>query len=224
MSNSNLEMNKVFAAILVAGIIAMLSGFIAEITTEKESPQKDAVTIEGVADDSGGSAAVVEMPQPILAMIATAKVSDGEALGKACAACHNFGKGDAPKVGPTLWGVVGRKRASMPGFAYSDAMVAMGKSWTYEDLNRFLWSPKKFVPGTKMGFAGFKKAEDRAAVIAWLRTLGDAPLPSAGEIAQEQKDLAPPEAAGKPADKGAVAGNKAAEGKAAAPAKEPVKK
>ena len=219
MSSSNLELNKVFAAILVAGIVAMFAGFIAEITTEREPMQKDAVTIEGASDDAGG-AAVVEMPQPILAMIATAKASDGETLGKACAACHSFGQGEPAKVGPNLWGVVGRKRASMPGFSYSDAMTAMGKSWTYEDLNRFLWSPKKFVVGTKMGFAGFKKAEDRAAVIAWLRTLGGAPLPSASEIAEEQKDLAPPAPAAKPADKGAVAGGKAAAAPAAkAPAK-----
>lgn len=193
--SSNLETNKIFAAILVAGIVAMLAGFVAELLTEHHELEKDAVTIEGAAEEGGGSAAAA-MPEPILAMIASADAAQGEKLSKACAACHSFDKGGATKVGPNLWGVVGRKKAAHEGFAYSEAMVKHGGAWSYAELNHFLWAPKKFVPGTKMSFMGLKKPEDRAAIIAWLRTLADSPPPppSAAEIQAEAVELAPPPA------------------------------
>lgn len=196
MSSHNLESNKIFAAILVAGIVAMLAGFVAETIMEPNELKKDAVTIEG-ADQGGGDVAAVEMPEPVLALIAAADVTKGQNIAKACAACHSFGKGEGAKVGPNLWGIVNRKRASMAGFSYSDAMTAKGGEWTYEDLNRFLWSPKKFVAGTKMGFIGLKKPDERAAVIAYLKTLADTPAadPTKDQIDQEAKDLAPPAAA-----------------------------
>ena len=73
-------------------------------------------------------------------------------------------------------------------------MVEHGGSWTYTELNRFLWKPKKFAPGTKMNYVGLKSPEDRAAMIAWLRNNSDSPrpLPSDAEITAEQAQLAPP--------------------------------
>ena len=73
--------------------------------------------------------------------------------------------------------MVGRARASVPGFAYSDPMKAKGGEWTVEDLNKFLTSPKDFVQGTKMNFPGFSKGSQRADVIAYLNSLADNPQP-----------------------------------------------
>jgi cytochrome c len=191
--SSNLESNKIFAAILIAGITAMFGGFLARELVYPHELEMDAVMIEGTAVEGGASAGPA-MPEPILNLIATADVAKGEKLSKACAACHSFEKGEPAKVGPNLWNVVGGPRGVHP-FAYSEDMKKKGGSWSYNDLNHFIWKPKSFVAGTKMTFVGLKKPEDRAAVIAWLRTKADSPhaLPSAGEIAQEAKELAPPE-------------------------------
>jgi cytochrome c len=91
--------------------------------------------------------------------------------------CHNFQKGGPNAVGPNLYGIVGRPRASAPGFAYSDAMKAKGGEWTIDDLNKFLTNPREFVPGTKMTFAGLPRESQRADVIAYLNTLADNPKP-----------------------------------------------
>jgi cytochrome c len=200
MSAPNLETNKIFAAILIAGIAAMFSGFIAEILTKQHMPEKDAVTIEGEVADTGGAAAPAG-PQPILAMIATADIAQGEKLSKACAACHSFDKGGINKVGPNMWAIVNAKKGHIDGFAYSEALLATGGKWNYQSLNKFLWSPKKYAPGTKMSYAGMKKPEDRAAMIAWLRTLADSPaaLPSQADIDAEMAELAPPPPAAPPA-------------------------
>lgn len=193
---AGLELNKIFASVLVAGITAMLAGFIAEETTVSHPIDKDAVAIEGAAEAGGGEAAAQAGPQPILALISAADIAQGEKISKACAACHSFEKGGAVKVGPDLWGVLGRAKGGVPGFAYSDGMKAKGGRWGYEDLNHFLWKPKSFVEGTKMTFVGLKKSEDRAALIAWLRTMSDSPAapPSQGEIDAEAAELSPPPA------------------------------
>jgi cytochrome c len=208
---SSMELNKIFAAVLVAGIVAMLSGFVAELLTESHEMEKDAVAIEGEAEAGGAAAAAG--PEPIMSLIAAADVAQGEKLSKACAACHTFGQGEASKLGPNLYGIVGKKKAA-GDFAYSEAMVAHGGTWSYSELNHFLWAPKKFVPGTKMAFIGLKKPEDRAAMVAWLRTLGGSlGAPSQGEIDAEIKELAPPAVEVTPAE--------AAAEPAAAPAEAP---
>lgn len=200
----NLESNKIFAAILIAGITASFSGFVAHKLVHEGELKENAYKIEGVAEEAGaGGPAAPANPEPILAMLAAADVAKGEKIGKVCATCHNFTKGGANAIGPDLYGIVGRAKAGHEGFAYSDAMKAKGGNWTMSDLNHFLWKPKSFVEGTKMTFVGLKKPEDRAAVIAWLRTLSDSPaaLPSAGEIEKEKAELAPP-AAAEPAKEG----------------------
>lgn len=210
-----MEFNKIFAAILIAGIIAMLGGFVAKQLVHPHKLEKDAFAIEAAEDAGAGGPAAAAGPEPIMAMIAAADAAKGEKLSKACAACHTFTKGGPAGVGPNLWGVVGGPKDHMPGYAYSGALLEVGaKNWTYEELNKFLYKPKAYAPNTKMGFAGLKKGEDRAALIAWLRNQADAPkaLPTDAEIAAEQADLG-----------GAAAGDKAAappaeQGGGAAPA------
>ncbi|MCB1532736.1 MAG: cytochrome c family protein [Alphaproteobacteria bacterium] len=199
---SSFEFNKIFAAVLVAGIVAMLGGFVAELLMHPHELEKNAVEIDGGPVASGGGAAEA-MPEPILSLIADADIAKGEKLSKACAACHSFESGGPAKVGPNLYGVVGRAKGSKAGFEYSAGMKAVGGSWTYADLNKFLWKPKKFVADTKMNYIGLKKPEDRAAMIAWLRTLGSsAALPTQGQIDAEMAELATPEAE-EPASEGA---------------------
>jgi len=171
------EFNKIFAAILVAILVAMLSGFIAHKVVEPEELEKNAYVVEGVgvAPASGGVAAPAG-PAPIAPLLAKANVEAGEKTARVCGTCHSFGKGEAAKIGPNLYGIVGSKHAHMAGFDYSDAMKAMTGDWTFDELNEFLFSPRAHVPGTKMTFAGLKNDQDRANVIAWLRTLSDSPV------------------------------------------------
>ena len=94
-----------------------------------------------------------------------------------CAVCHTFDKGGKNLVGPNLWGVVGRPRASESGFTYSDAMKAKGGTWTVPDLMQFIANPKAFIPATAMTFTGIPRAGERADVVAYLNSLADNPAP-----------------------------------------------
>ena len=109
-----------------------------------------------------------EKPIDLATLMKAADVDRGAKVFKKCASCHTIGKGEASKVGPNLFGVVGRKKAAFAGFAYSDAMKAKGGSWDVESINTFVTKPKDFVPGTKMAFPGLKKPQDRADVILFL--------------------------------------------------------
>lgn len=192
-----MEFNKIFAALLVAGIVAMLSGFVAKKLTTAHELEENAYKIEGVETAAGGGSKKVKLAEPVLAMIADADVARGQKVSKACAACHTFDNGGANGVGPNMWNIIGRAKDSVGGFTYSGTLKEQGgNTWTYAELNKFLWKPKKYAPGTKMNYIGLKKPEDRAAMIAWLRTLAPSPkpLPSTAEIAAEEKELAPPEA------------------------------
>lgn len=168
----NMETNKIFAALLVAGIVAMLGGFVSKQIFHHAPLEENAFPIEVAETTAAGGAATPAGPEPIAELLATADPAEGEKLSKVCAACHTFDNGGAAKVGPNLFQVVGGKHAHMQGFAYSDAMKAKaGETWTHEALNEFLWNPRKALPGTKMVYAGMKKPEQRAAMIKWLETL-----------------------------------------------------
>ncbi len=190
-----MEFNKLMAAVLVAGIIASLSGFISGKFYHAYELHEDAVPVEGAAD-AGGAAQKEKLPEPILALIAGADLERGEKLFRACAACHSPTKGGPHGTGPNLWNVANHDIAAKDDFSYSDVMAEMPGEWGYLELNKFLWKPKWYVPGTKMNYIGLKKPEDRAAMIAWMRTLTDnpAPLPTEADIAAELALLAPPPA------------------------------
>lgn len=189
-----MEFNKIFAAILVAGIVASLSGFISEKLYHEEPLEEMAYPIEAADAATAGAPKKKDMPQPILAMLAGADIAKGEKITKVCHACHSFNKGGPNATGPNLWNVTTRGHADQADFDYSAAMSEhKGQPWSYEALNHFLWKPKKVIPGTKMNFIGLKKATDRADVIAYLRTLDDnpLPLPTDKEIKAEEAALSP---------------------------------
>jgi cytochrome c len=195
---NSFEFNKIFAAVLVAGITAMLGGFIAGKIVHPDLKGEDAVPIEGIESAGGGGAAAgPKGPEPIMALIATADIAKGEKLSKACAACHSFDKGGPNKVGPNLYAVMGGPLAHIAGFEYSVALKEHGGTWDYDAMNHFLYKPKDYIKGTKMNYAGLKKPEDRAAIIAWLRTQGSSgyALPTDAQIAAEAAALAPPPSA-----------------------------
>lgn len=194
----NMKSNMAFAALLSAGLLAMVAGKVAHYSVMPEHLEKDAVTVEATESAGAGGGAAVAMPEPILALIAKADIEKGKGIAKACAACHHIEKGGPNGVGPGLYGVVGNKKMTHPDYAYSGTLDKQGgDTWTYEELNKFLFKPKGYDKDTKMTFGGIKKGEDRAALIAYLRTMDDSPQaePSAGDIEKEAKDLAPPEAA-----------------------------
>jgi cytochrome c len=109
----------------------------------------------------------------------------GEKSAQKCAACHTFDKGGRALVGPNLWGVVGRPKASVQGFNYSAALKAMGGNWAPDDIYHFIANPKGMIPGTAMTFAGIPRPSERADIIAFLNTKSDNPvqLPKAAEAA-----------------------------------------
>jgi cytochrome c len=175
----NLEFNKVFAALLVAGLVAMVSGILARALVEPEHLAENVIKLDtSVLGNATAGAPEAEAPLPPIApLLASADPAAGEAVSKKCAACHNFVEGAGTKVGPDLYNIVGRERASMD-FAYSSAMAEhKGEKWDFETLNAFLHNPKKVIPGTKMNFAGLAKESDRANLLAWLRQQSHDPVP-----------------------------------------------
>ncbi|MEZ5871511.1 MAG: cytochrome c family protein [Nitratireductor sp.] len=170
-------------AMAVLGTVFVLFGvsLISESLFHSEAPETPGYAI-AAAEASHGESASAESSgpayDPVTPLLASADVAAGETVAKKCASCHSFEKGGPNKVGPGLYGVVERPIASHEGFSYSAALAeyGAGKTWTYEELNGFLWNPKKHIKGTAMGFAGLKKTEDRANIIGWLRAQADAPV------------------------------------------------
>jgi cytochrome c len=111
------------------------------------------------------------------ALLGAADPAAGEKVFGKCKACHSAEQGGPNKVGPHLWNVVGRDKASVGDFSYSEALSELEGAWSYENLYKFLKSPKDYAPGNKMTFGGLKKSEDRADVIAYLREHSDSPPP-----------------------------------------------
>lgn len=183
----NMDLNTIFAAILIAGIIAMLASFVSRKITIPYFPAEEAFPIEVAEVSIGGAPAKPAGPDPILAMLSAADLEKGQSLAKQCAACHDFSQGGPNRIGPNLYGIVGAPKGFADGFAYSDALIEKGGEWTYQNLNHFLWKPKDYMPGTKMNYIGMRKPADRAALIAWMRTQGSNgyPLPTEAEIAAE---------------------------------------
>lgn len=172
------EVNKVVAAVLLAGLIAMTFGIFSRTLVHPEVPDTLAYAVE-VPEGAETEKAPEEPkgPEPIVPLLAAASPEAGEKLTRQCAACHSFDQGGPNKVGPNLWNVVNRPIANHEGFSYSAALEDKGGEWTYEDLNHFIYDPREWAPGTKMNFAGMRKAEDRADLVAYLRSLSATPAP-----------------------------------------------
>ena len=173
------ELNKVAGAVLGIAMFAMgvniASGMIF-------APKK--IIVAGYELPGGevvaAAATSTVADEPIAVRLATADAARGEKAIAACKACHSFEKGGANKVGPMMWDVFDRAKASVAGFGYSAASKAKAsEKWGAEQLDAFLKNPKAYLPGTTMAYAGMARAEQRADVVAYLNSLSDAkkPLP-----------------------------------------------
>ena len=188
----DLKFNKVAAGFLLAALLAMAGYKLSEVLVPHQELAENAYPVEvQVASASTDAPAAPKGPEPVLALLASADVNAGIKTAKKCTACHVFDKGGKNKVGPGLWNIVNADKGAIDGYAYSAALAEMEGAWDYQALNAFLYKPKAYLAGTKMNFAGLKKPQDRANVIAYLRSLADAPvaLPSDVDIAAETSTL-----------------------------------
>ena len=174
---NSFELNKVLGAILGTCLITLALNIAAGAIFAPEKPAKPGYAIAVKAQGEGDKAAAKTPEEPMEAMMASASVEKGQATAKQCQACHTFEKGGPNRVGPNLWGIVGRPRASEAGFNYSAAMKAKGGTWTFGELYAFLANPRGYIPGTAMTFAGLTRGQQRADVIDYLHTLADNPEP-----------------------------------------------
>lgn len=172
------EFNKIAGAVLGTLLVTFGLGIVAEEIFHGEAPEKPGYAIEVAESEAEGEAAAPQAAVPIAALLQTADAARGQAAAKPCLACHTFENGGQNKVGPNLWNIVNRPIASHPGFAYSEAVKAKsGEQWSFEALNSFIQNPRAFAPGTKMTYAGMKKDETRADLLAYMRSLSDNPAP-----------------------------------------------
>jgi len=178
------ELNKILGAVLGTCLFLLALNIGASAVFTPQKPAKAGFEVAVQEHKPGEPQAPAAADEPIEKLLASATVDRGENSAKKCAACHTFGKGEPNRIGPNLYGVVGRPKAS-GAFDYSAALKSKGGNWTVEDLNAFLANPKGFVPGTKMTFAGVSRGSERADVIAFLNSKSDSPqpLPKAAEAA-----------------------------------------
>ena len=173
------EINKIIAAVLLIALIVIGIGKIADLAFKVDKPKISAYKIEIPEDPSSKKVKTekVEQKIDIGALLALGDINHGEKVFKKCAACHLVNKGGANKIGPALYGVLGRKVASIQDYKYSKAMSGYDKDWTFEEMNGYLKKPQSYIKGTKMAFAGLRKEKDRASVILYLNQNSDNPIP-----------------------------------------------
>lgn len=175
-----LEFNKAFAAVLTAGIAFSLAGFIGKLVVHPTTVSEPAIALgRDAVQQAATPAAAAPALDPIAPLLASANVDNGRQIAqRACASCHNFAQGGPSGVGPNLYGIVGRPHAAVQGFNYSAALRGLSdKPWDYESLNAFIAKPATAIPGTRMAFAGLSSTQQRADVVAYLRSLAESPQP-----------------------------------------------
>ncbi len=184
------EFNKIAGAVLFAALVVFGLGLLSDLIFEGGETEAPGYIIE-VAEAPAGKAPETDpamaaetseatAASPVLAMIGDMAADDGKKVAKKCVACHSFDEGGKNKVGPPLWGILNRAAGAGEGFRYSEAMKSFSENggvWDYAALDGFLADPKGNLSGTKMSFAGLKKEKDRAAILAYLRTLAGEPAP-----------------------------------------------
>jgi len=173
-------MNKIIVSIVLAVILIVGINKITDVIFYVEKPEKSAYQVSSIttvaSTTSTEESSASNGSGDIMALFASTNAAEGAKVFKKCAACHSISEGGGNKIGPALWGVLNRPIGSVPNYKYSKAMAAYGKKWSVEEMNGFLLKPKDWIKGTKMSYAGLKKAEDRAAVILYMNENTNSPL------------------------------------------------
>ena len=177
------DLNKILGALLATCLGVLTLNIAAGAIFTPPKLEKPGYAI-AVPEHPGAEAAKPEPAEPIAVRLASSDPQKGQAAAKQCAACHTFEKGGPNRVGPNLYGIVDRTKGTVAGFNYSAALKAKGGTWTYEDLDQFIASPRSYAPGTSMGYAGLTRGGQRADLINYLHSLSDnpAPLPKAADV------------------------------------------
>ena len=199
------EWNKIIGAVLGTAIFIFVIRLVAEKIYEPEVPAKPGYVVEGVAEAgaaAGGAAATAEEAMPDWGtVLASADAAAGKTVSVKCEQCHDTSSAKTSKIGPPLFGVVERPRASIAGFAYSAALKGKPGNWTYDELFKFIKAPGAYMAGTKMSFAGLRSEKDRINLIAYLRSNADSPaaIPAPAPKAAAPAAAAPAAAPAAPA-------------------------
>ena len=174
-------MNKIIVSIVFAIILVFGINKIADVIFFVKKPEKSAYQVAMTTTATSTTSAESSLDDAdsgnIMSLFASTSSADGAKIFKKCAACHSIAQGGGNKIGPALWGVLGRKAGIVSGYKYSKSMAAYGKPWSFEEMNGFLTKPKDWIKGTKMSFVGLKNAKERAAVILYMNENTDNPLP-----------------------------------------------
>ena len=174
------EINKIIAAILMVALLVIGLGKLSNVIFNVEKPEIVGFKVEEeISSEKIETAEKSEEPQKvdIANLISLGNLEHGEKVFKKCTACHMIAVDGKNKIGPNLWGVIGRKAASISDYKYSEAMIAYGKKWSFEEMNSYLIKPQAYIKGTKMAFAGLRKEKDRASVIIYMNKQSNNPLP-----------------------------------------------
>ena len=171
------ELNKIMGAVLGVLLFAVGLNIFSGILFTPKKPAIPGYDLPVPQEETAGGGQAQAQEQPLPVLLASADANKGQGAFKKCAACHTVDKGGPNKVGPNLYGVVGRPIAGHAGFNYSAVLKGKGGQWTYEDISAFIKNPKAYAPGTIMAFAGVPSGQERADLLTYLRTLSDNPAP-----------------------------------------------
>ncbi|RZJ19616.1 MAG: cytochrome c family protein [Brevundimonas sp.] len=171
--SGDLKLNKIMGAGLATAFVILVVQQVSGAVYHTKAPEKMGYFVD--APDEAAAGAEVVLPTDWGTVLPVADVAAGQAAFARCQACHTVNSGGADGIGPNLFGVVGGPVMHRAGFAYSDAMSkhkAEAPTWGYDELDHFLTAPGRYVPGTKMSFAGIRDTNTRTNLIAWLRQQG----------------------------------------------------
>ncbi len=216
--SGDLKWNKIMGACLGTAFVILVVQQVSGMVYHTKQPEKMGYFVDAPEESAGAEPAA--LPIDWGTVLPTADLAAGEAAFARCQACHNAASGGADGIGPNLFGVVGGPAMHRAGFAYSDAMAkhkAEAPTWGYDELDHFLTAPGRYIPGTKMSFAGIRDEKTRINLIAWLRSNGSGGFAIPAPDPARQPGAAAPAADAAPAE-GAAATEVAPAAKGAAPA------